>query len=282
MEQETPLLETYSQINQDRHVVNFYDGRQNGYFVEIGANDGIDLSNTYLLEKKYGWKGVCIEPLKEAYNKLVKNRSAICSDRAVFSKSGLTLQFSQCNLYSGITEYIDKYTDVKDNEMSNVVTSTLTDLLDENDAPKFIEYMSIDTEGSELEILKGVDFDKYTFGIINLEHNYIEPRRTLMRELLVSKGYFYAGENHWDDNYVHKSFVEGVYYYDGNYNKPIEIKQVGHTKNITVKSDYWDDDVGVVVGDSFSIQWNRLGRGKIYHNYIDYGHGNVWSKKLKI
>ena len=54
---------TYSQLGQDLDVIKHYNFKENGFFVEIGANDGISLSNTYLLEKKYNWKGLCIEPL---------------------------------------------------------------------------------------------------------------------------------------------------------------------------------------------------------------------------
>jgi hypothetical protein len=65
--------------------------------------------------------------------------------------------------------------------------------------------MSLDTEGSELEILRPFDFGKYTFGLIHVEHNYVEPRRTEIRDLLVSNGYIYKGEKYWDDMYMHRS-----------------------------------------------------------------------------
>ena len=65
--------------------------------------------------------------------------------------------------------------------------------------------MSLDTEGSELEILQNFDFEKYTFGLIDVEHNYVEPRRTKIMSLLLSKGYIYKGENEWDDMYKHNS-----------------------------------------------------------------------------
>ena len=72
----------------------------------------------------------------------------------------------------------------------------------ENNAPKYIEYLSIDTEGSELKILQGIDFDKYRFGYINIEHNNVEPKRSQMKDLLIKNGYKYMGENKWDDIYV--------------------------------------------------------------------------------
>jgi len=66
-------------------------------------------------------------------------------------------------------------------------------------------YMSLDTEGSEFEILKNFDFEKYTFGLIDVEHNNIESRRAEIKNLLLLKGYIYKGENQWDDMYKHNS-----------------------------------------------------------------------------
>jgi predicted transcriptional regulator len=65
--------------------------------------------------------------------------------------------------------------------------------------------MSLDTEGSEFEILANFDFEKYRFGLIDVEHNYVEPRRTQIKNLLLSKGYIYKGENKWDDMFKHNS-----------------------------------------------------------------------------
>ena len=202
------LNDTYSQLDQDITVVKFFKGKRNGYFIEIGANDGITLSNTYLLEKKYDWKGICIEPLPEKFIAMKQNRpGSLCINKAIFHTSDLNLQFSSCDLLSGITEYIDKYLNVKESEQITVKTIRLDEVLTQAQAPSFIEYLSIDTEGTELKILKTIDFKKYTFGIIDIEHNYIEPRRTMMRELLVSNGYHYKGENNWDDSYIHASLI---------------------------------------------------------------------------
>ena len=88
------------------------------------------------------------------------------------------------------------------NKIIDVKTITLTDLLDSAKSPKFIEYMSLDTEGSELEILKSNDFKKYNFGVIDVEHNFIEPRRTEIRKLLEKNNYKFNFENNFDDNYI--------------------------------------------------------------------------------
>ncbi len=200
-----------SQLGQDLKVINYYKEKENGYFIEIGAADGVSLSNTYLLETKYNWKGICAEPNPESFEKLVINRpQSHCCDCAIYNESGLTVQFDiarVCNLLSGISTYIDRHKDtVNSNKTTiNVKTLSLNDLLEKYSAPTFIEYLSLDTEGTEYEILKAINFDKYVFGLIDVEHNSIEPRRTHIRNLLTSKGYIYLGENKWDDMYKHSS-----------------------------------------------------------------------------
>lgn len=200
-----------SQLGQELEVIKFYNNKERGFFIEIGASDGLELSNTYLLETKYKWKGICCEPIPKKFEKLVKNRpNSICYKEAVYNQSGLILAFDISNSYdllSGISDHIDKYklTVDKDKTTFHVETISLLDVLEKSNAPSFIEYMSLDTEGSEFEILKNFDFEKYTFGLIDVEHNFMEPRRTEIRNLLLSKGYIYKGENNWDDMYKHFS-----------------------------------------------------------------------------
>ena len=202
---------SYSQIGQDLRVVEFYNNKEYGFFIEIGASNGIYLSNTYLLETEYKWKGICCEPIPVRFEELVINRpNSVCYNQAVYSESGLSLLFDIANnfdLLSGISEHIDAYKlNVDANKTSiEVQTISLLDVLDNANAPKFIEYMSLDTEGTELEIIKKFDFEKYTFGLIDIEHNYIQPRRSEINNLLLSKGYVYEGENKWDDMYKHNS-----------------------------------------------------------------------------
>ena len=198
---------SHSQLGQDLQVIKFYNNKEDGFFIEIGASDGLELSNTYLLETKYKWKGICCEPIPKNFEKLVKNRpNSICYKEAVYNQSGLTVSFDIDNTYdllSGISDHIGTR---KSNKTTvQVETISLLDVLEKANAPSFIEYMSLDTEGSELEILKNFDFEKYTFGLIDVEHNFTEPRRTEIRNLLLSKGYVYKGENKWDDMYKHSS-----------------------------------------------------------------------------
>lgn len=201
---------SYSQLKQDLIVLDFYKNKKNGYFVDIGAHDGISLSNSYLLEREFGWKGICVEPIPKIYERLKKNRKETTTtvNKGVYNTDGTILDFllDSETMFSGISEDVDmkklsKY------EKINIETITLNKLLKDSNAPSFIEYLSLDTEGSEYKILEAFDFSKYRFGLIHLEHNYIEGNRKKIRDLLTSKGYKYLRENNFDDEYVHESLA---------------------------------------------------------------------------
>lgn len=200
-----------SQLDQDVYVVNLFRQKRNGFFLDFGAFDGLQYSNTYVLEKDFGWKGICVEPLPKEFEKLTACRTSYCCNKALYNKSGETLEFVVSDMLSGIKESIDYHVHVKESEIIQVNTITPTDLLIAAEAPNEIDYMSLDTEGSELTILEAFDFDRYTVKFINVEHNYQEPRRTTMRNLLESKGFIYSGSVAFDDNYLHSSFFTGKY-----------------------------------------------------------------------
>jgi FkbM family methyltransferase len=202
---------SFSQLGQDLEVLKFYKYKYEGFFIEIGASDGINLSNTYLLEKDYKWKGICVEPIPKIFKLLCNNRpNSLCCNNAVYNDSNKDILFDIANNYdllSGISKHIDHHKETVDSNKTQIIVKTITfnDLLEKYNAPLFIDYLSLDTEGSELEILKSVNLNKYTFGLIDVEHNYIEPRRSQIRELLTSNGYNYIKANHLDDCYKHKS-----------------------------------------------------------------------------
>jgi len=202
---------TYSQFGQDLEVLKFYNNKTDGFFIEIGALDGLEISNTFLLEQNYQWKGICVEPIPYRFDALCRNRpNSFCCDKAVYSESNKEEIFYIANIgdgISGLRDHLDCHKDKVFADKTEIIVTTITfnDLLEQYNAPLFIDYLSLDTEGSELEILKSVDLQKYTFGLIDVEHNYMEPRRTQIRDLLTSNGYEFIRENNVDDCYKHKS-----------------------------------------------------------------------------
>lgn len=201
-------MKSYSQIGQDIFVVEFYKELKNGIFIDIGAYDGIEFSNSYLLESEYKWKGICVEPNPGVFAKLIQTRPrSICTRHAIYKESGKSISFdiaNQFDMLSGISETIDKHSNAVNSNKTTITVQTLslTDLLDTALCPTFVHYLSLDTEGSEFEILKTFNFNKYKFGLIDVEHNFEEPKRTQIRCLLLSKGYQFLSENKHDDRYI--------------------------------------------------------------------------------
>src|SRR5579872_770277 len=84
-----PVFAYQSQCGQDRFVhENYFFFHRDGVFVDIGAHDGVFLSNTYFFEKEMGWKGICIEPIPEVFEQLKANRSAVCVQGCISDQTG--------------------------------------------------------------------------------------------------------------------------------------------------------------------------------------------------
>lgn len=182
-----------AQLRQDLFALSALDFKRGGFFVEFGATDGVDLSNTYLLEKGFEWTGILAEPARCWHTALRQNRTARVETRCVWAVSGQMLPFNEANV--GTLSTIASFSATDGHAESRrlgrtyaVESISLNDLLDQYDAPKVVDYLSIDTEGSEFEILKSVDFDRYSFRVITCEHNYT-PAREQVHDLLAGKGY---------------------------------------------------------------------------------------------
>jgi FkbM family methyltransferase len=180
-----------SQFRQDIFALVKLNFKRNGYFVEFGATDGIELSNTYLLEKEYGYVGILAEPNPNQRGEIKKNRKATIEERCVWRASNETLSFVDAGGLSTIVDFSsgDIHKEKRDRRKTfEVKTVSLTDMLLQHNAPAQIDYLSIDTEGSEYEILSAHDFTKYNFSVITVEHNYTNNRQRIY-QLLTKNGY---------------------------------------------------------------------------------------------
>lgn len=202
------LSRSHSQLGQDIRVARLFgpsSSLQKRYFVEAGANDGIKLSNTYALERDLGWRGVCVEPVQCEFEKLIINRPlAFCSQRPLSSRSGDIVSFNVASqsLLSGIAADVDCHLhSLTNGRRVDMTTETLPDLLERAGAPNVIDYLSLDTEGSEFAILQGLQGSKFIFKLIHVEHNFIKPQRSNIRKLLEEMNYRFVEQNKWDDEY---------------------------------------------------------------------------------
>jgi len=202
------VMEYKSQFGQDIFVLYQSNFKKNGFFIEFGATDGVSISNTHILEKEFGWHGILAEPARIWHKSLKENRNSIIDERCVWSESKKSLDFRETDLYelSTIESYssLDMHTSArKSGTVYQVETISLMDLLVEHNAPKEIDYLSIDTEGSEFEILQNFDFTKYNIKIITVEHNFTAMREKIF-DLLTLYGYkrVFAEISEVDDWYI--------------------------------------------------------------------------------
>jgi len=199
-------MKSYSQFGHDLWVLQKTASLRGGYFVEAGAGDGIDLSNSYLLEKDYGWRGICVEP-NRSYANLVKNRGCICVDCCLSGKNGED-KFYEDKEYHGHLSGLAAFKVFMPKNVTFVdkPTRTLEAVLRENQSPSVIDYLSLDTEGSELAILKVFPFDKYDIHVITVEHNHVPSLKMGLRELLLAKDFILDTEAEVDDWYIKKTW----------------------------------------------------------------------------
>lgn len=195
-----------SQAAQDKWVEDMTEGKTGGFFVEVGAYDGIHSSNTYYLEQVLGWRGICIEAGPEQHHYLAMNRPlAINVHKAVMPYTGT------CN-----------FNNLEISEIGEVVPcDTLSNILKDNNAPKILDYVSLDIEGGEVGALESFDWDSYRINLLTVEHN-LYMRGPLQKEsihqILSEHGYVRVVEDvrcldpafymvPFEDWYAHPEFL---------------------------------------------------------------------------
>jgi FkbM family methyltransferase len=191
-----------SQFKQDELLEkNVFKGHKNGVFVDIGAHDGVNINNTLYFEKYNDWTGINVEPIKKVYDRLITNRpSSININCAVCNNDGET-EFL-CNegyteMLSGIKSNFDPRHINRiefENNIKGSTTTTITvptkkleTIFDENFI-KRVNYLSIDVEGAEFEVIKSINFDKVFIDVIEFENNYDDVSNPII-EYLNTKNY---------------------------------------------------------------------------------------------
>lgn len=182
-------MKFYGQFKQDEYVYNtFFKNKKEGFYIDIGAHDGVSGSNTYFFEN-IGWDGVCIEPTPYVFKQLEKNRKCEKLNIALNDKVGymdFMVLSGYTQMLSGLVENYDlKHLKRINNEMSieykglkgkkeiiKVKTKTFNSL----NIPKEIDFISLDVEGSEYSILKSIDFNEKKIKVITIENNYHDNR----------------------------------------------------------------------------------------------------------
>ena len=212
----------YFGLNKIDRRIEKYLSKKPAFFVELGANDGVQQSNTLTLEKYQGWRGILIEPHPGNFNKLTENRNqrnifvnCACVDDD-FPKATIDLMYS--DLMTIQTEGVQEIQDpighafegreFLSNEEVNAFTAparTLTWVLESSKAPKRMQFLSLDVEGAELGVLQGLDFEKYKFEVI-----CVETRDEIrIRSILEANGYSLIEQiSHHDYIFLEYSYLK--------------------------------------------------------------------------
>ena len=198
---------SFSQTGQDFWVIGeVFNEMRHGFFVDVGAADGVTLSNTCLLEREYGWTGICIEADPDFFAALTAARSATCLNACV-DGAAHEVEFARRQLLGGIlSEGLDNEPECSRQGTYGTLRMTtrpLAEILKEQSAPPKIDYLSIDVEGAEERILGHFPFESYCFNCMTIER----PKARL-RKVLDDFGYVAIKEiPGYDVFYVHRSFM---------------------------------------------------------------------------
>jgi FkbM family methyltransferase len=176
----------YSQDKQDEYLErNIFKGYKDGFYVDVGAHDGISINNTLYFEKYNNWTGINIEPIKSVFDKLLVNRpNSININCAVSNFDGETdflCNHGYTEMISGIRDNFDKrHLQRLENEnkkhgsfteLIKVKTLKLETIFEKQNISR-VNYLSIDVEGAEYDVVNSINFDKVFIDVIGFENNY--------------------------------------------------------------------------------------------------------------
>ena len=193
----------YVALNNLDKQLEEYCNYSHGYYVELGANDGLTQSNSFYFEKKKKWNGVLIEPSPNNYLKCRDNRDSsnkfFCNACVSFDYEEEYVEMVYANLMT-IPMSLKKDIDIESEFLNRSLkylkknedhftfgakAKTLTEILILADSPKIMDFLSLDVEGSEIEVLKGFDFSLYSFRFLLIESRSIED----LKSFLLTYGY---------------------------------------------------------------------------------------------
>lgn len=216
-------MKGFSQYNQDLFLYNeFFKDKVDGFFVEVGADDGIDKSNTYFFEQ-LGWKGICIEPSPVRYKFLQENRKCLSINNAISSKKGEFEFIDIIGYGKGLSGLVQKYdpkhlerikreTDDNPNTISKEIIKVealpLSEIFSLNKV-QLVDYCSIDVEGGEVSVLESIDFNNVEIKVFSIEDPYSSDE---LRNLLKRINYKVIKKMGPDLICVPKKKILGFYY----------------------------------------------------------------------
>ena len=207
---------SFSSKDQDFWVIEeIFKRKKNGYFVDLAATSGVLENNTFLLERLYGWDGICIEPNPNFFNRLLNNRCCFKENSVVTSDDNEKVEFvfnggtggiigeNYDNKLSKRSALISKLK--KNKRVAKLSSLSLKTILDKYNAPKIIDYLSLDVEGAEYDVFKNFPFNKYKFLSMTIER---PPKK--LNDLLFANGYIFVKNHKVDTFYIHSDIKDSL------------------------------------------------------------------------
>jgi len=164
--------------NLDKKLLKYLNFKD-GFYIECGANDGVNQSNTWYFEKILKWRGILIEPNEKLFKNLKNNRSS----KNIFKNVALVSEdFKNKNeeIYLSENNLESKLTNVKNPINQKVVTETLNNILKEFNVNK-INFFSLDVEGYEEEVLRGLNLNIFDIDYILIETNNFDKINIMLK-----------------------------------------------------------------------------------------------------
>jgi hypothetical protein len=229
-----------SQCNQDLLVASLLKEQKHGYFLDLAANDAVNLSNTYQLENLHAWKGICVEPNSSYWSNLAHRECHVAA--AVVSKT--RMEEVKFRMYrdmqkraasGGIEDLIDPNIPKSKERPDTLYTVPAQEILERYHAPYIMEYLSLDIEGAEYMVMKDFPFHVYKFKVMTVER----PSQQLT-DLFYDHGYLYLAGNNEDGQetaWIHSDYQAEIDVVGG-------VEKAGwiggrSTKWMTIGSDRW-------------------------------------------
>jgi FkbM family methyltransferase len=195
----------FGQNGQDKWVVEeIFKHRRGGFFVDIGANNGIDISNSYYLERQLDWSGICVEPMPKVFAELTRNRKCTCVQGCVAAWDGEAefLEVEGSEMLSGLASTLNPvhHERILGHRINKLKLPCFRlDTLLRHHNVSHVDFMSIDTEGSEMEILRNVAWGDVKINVLCVENTY---HGDLLAEFLYDRGYRLNAILRGDEIYV--------------------------------------------------------------------------------
>jgi FkbM family methyltransferase len=174
-----------------------FHGKMDGFYLEIGAWDAKHLSQSYHLEQ-LGWKGLCVDPFPKRFE---RRKCEVCNK--AISSDGKPREFVKVTIdrrHGGDVSYFSGFRDSLnlhfmtimqhcDYDIVEVDTITISKLYEYYNLPNYIDFLSVDVEGAEIEVFCGIDLEQYRFGVIMFEHNMVAGTKQYIAASLERNGY---------------------------------------------------------------------------------------------